>query len=105
MAALLGGLGDRSAGVRKAYAGALGQLARVSGGRGNERRIERRVETCHFLCLKSIYVAICDMSIHEMKHPIAWHMCYIRVSSTPSCVVTVFTVSACVSDSTCRVPS
>ena len=34
MAALLAGLGDRSAGVRKAYADALGQLTRVSGERG-----------------------------------------------------------------------
>ena len=34
MAALLNGLGDRSAVVRKAYASALGQLTRVREGRG-----------------------------------------------------------------------
>lgn len=46
MAALLSGLGDRSAGVRKAYAGALGQLTRVcgeGGGGGGCMKIEREL--------------------------------------------------------------
>ena len=38
MAALLAGLGDRSAGVRKAYADALGRLTRVRKWLGRRKR-------------------------------------------------------------------
>ena len=54
MAALLAGLGDRSAGVRKAYADVLGRLTRVRKWLGRRKRwgmkrrcIERAMDTVY----------------------------------------------------------